>query len=111
FVLAALLLALPARGNSEPLRPPPPPAAPEAAGQPDYTGRTIARVEVRAPHGYSAAELQRFLEIRAGDPYSIRQIRRTIEVLSKLGEFSSIDVSAAEEGAGIALVFRLVSVP
>lgn len=85
--------------------------ASRADSLPDYSGRKVDSVRLIAPATWDRRELERFLEIRAGDPYSPRQIRRTIEVLSKLGEFSSIDVSATPQGESVSLVFRLVPVP
>ncbi|HVO30210.1 MAG TPA: POTRA domain-containing protein, partial [bacterium] len=89
------------------------PAAPisQLGSAPDYDGRPVAHVDVLPPRGTSAAELARFLEVRAGEPYSSRKVRRSIEVLSRLGDFSSIDVLAAESPAGLLLTFRILPVP
>lgn len=87
------------------------PAAAGAADALEYTGRRVDAVSVRGPDGYDARPLERFLEIRPGDPYSQRQVRRTLELLTKLGEFDRITVSASEAGGGLALVFQVQPKP
>lgn len=77
----------------------------------DYAGRRVESVAVTGPEGYDARALERFLEIRAGDPFSQRQVRRTLELLTKLGEFDRITVLASEAGEGVALVFQVQPKP
>lgn len=81
-------------------------------GLPDYTGRRVAAVQIVGPASAgNIEELSRFLEIRKGDVYSVRKVRRTIEVLAKLGNYSRIAVEAVDTDEGVVLTVRLEPVP
>ncbi len=84
-------------------------ATPAAAqNHAELEGKRVAQVHVVVPPGVDKKELERFLEIRAGDRWSARQVRRSIEVISKLGDFRSITAEAAETPEGIVLTLRLL---
>ena len=87
------------------------PPADALEGVPDHTGKRVAGVLLVGPPSIDEAELSRFLEIRKGDTYSARKVRRTIEVLAKLGNYSRIEVDATETSDGVVLTIRLDPVP
>src|SRR5438132_1952692 len=96
FVLAAVLLGL---GRIA------------AADTPDYEGKLIAGVILVTPPGHDPHDLYRFVELRKGDAYSATKVRRTIEVLAKLGDYSGIRAEVQESPSGLYLTFQLTPVP
>lgn len=87
------------------------PRAGAVEGVPDHTGKRVAAVQVIGPESSNIAELTRFLEIRKGDVYSARKVRRTIEVLAKLGSFHRIRVEAVEVAEGVVLTIHVEPIP
>src|SRR5579859_3041136 len=89
--------------------------APAVRASPDndreaLVGRRIAGVVLVTPPGREPGDLARFLEVRKGDLYTAAAVRRTIEVLSKLGDFADVRVEALDSPSGIYLTIRLTPV-
>ena len=52
----------------------------------------VAGVAVRVPPGEDAAAVEGLVELKSGDPLSPRVLRRTVELIYKLGRFSNVVV-------------------
>lgn len=81
------------------------------AHTPELEGKRVEGVILVTPPGHDPRDLYRFVEIRKGDAYSAAKVRRSIEVLSKLGDFSGIRVDAQDAPGGVFLTFQLTPVP
>lgn len=74
-----------------------------------HQGRTIVAVELRGAEqaGLDAGEGLRIIDIRPGDRFSIKAVRRSIKLLYHLGLFGQIRVTARSAGDGLELNFNL----
>jgi outer membrane protein assembly complex protein YaeT len=57
----------------------------------------VAGVAVRVPPGEDAAVAEGLVELKSGDPLSPRALRRTVELIYKLGRFSNVVVRTLPE--------------
>lgn len=66
----------------------------------------VSRIVILPPDAMSLNELNSLTDIREGDSYSRKALKRGIKLLYLKGIFSDISVDAAEEGGKITLSFR-----
>jgi outer membrane protein insertion porin family len=70
----------------------------------------VSSVRLEVPEG-DRARLERYVELRPGEPLSPERIRRAVELLFATGEFADVLVEREDTPAGVALSFRTVPAP
>lgn len=71
-------------------------------------GTTVDSVELVAPRGLDAKELEPLVLVRAGQPYSVALVSRTVELLYESGKVQNVYVYRRPAPHGTELVFRLI---
>lgn len=74
-------------------------------------GETVTKVTFSAPAEVDREKLERFVEIRTGEPFRRRAVRRSLELLEKLGEFREVEAFARPHQGGVEVIFRLTPRP
>jgi outer membrane protein insertion porin family len=85
-----------------------PPAAPPAGAAP--WGRPVAAVHIEAPLE-EAARLQRYVELRPGQPLEAEALRHLVELVHATGEYEDVQVEARDTPAGVEVALRPVPAP
>ncbi len=77
----------------------------------DYLGRPVASIRL-VVDGKETTEpaLSRIVEVRLGQPLSMRDIRETVLHLFALGRFDDVRVDASGQGTGVAVRFEMAGV-
>jgi outer membrane protein insertion porin family len=85
------------------------PLATGAAEIADLVGKAVATVQLfREGVPTTDRSTLDLIETRAGQPFSMRQVRESVIHLFNLGEFADVRVSATEDARGVALRYDLV---
>lgn len=85
------------------------PARAAQGGVEQYYGRTITSVRFEVDGRVEpSADLERLVDVRAGALLTREDVRASMDHLFQLGRYDDITPVAAESGAGVAVVFRLV---
>jgi len=74
-----------------------------------YDGRTIVAVDLVGPRAPTREAFEEMTKIRPGKPYSAAALRRMIESLYRLGEYTDIRVDAEPRAEGVALIVSFVA--
>jgi outer membrane protein insertion porin family len=74
-------------------------------------GETIASVTVDTTAAPEARGLDRYVELRKGDPFSAQAVRHVVSLLHATGAFADVRVEATRGPAGLDLVIRPVAAP
>jgi len=80
----------------------------QAAAAAPREGEPVAAVNVEAA---DSERLQRYVEIRPGEPYRAETVRHAAELLYATGEFEDVRVDADRTAAGLELTFRPLVAP
>ncbi|HVB34201.1 MAG TPA: POTRA domain-containing protein [Patescibacteria group bacterium] len=72
-----------------------------------FEGSTVVRVDVAAGPSVEAAVFQRLIQQKAGKPFSIATIRKSVAALQATKKFSAVQLSIEPERTGLALLFIL----
>jgi outer membrane protein assembly factor BamA len=77
-----------------------------------YAGRIVRAVQLETPKGVSASQLAYLVEQPIGAPLNPQAIRRSVELLFRLGQFDDVSahVSPLPDGS-VEVVFRLIPSP
>lgn len=77
-----------------------------------YTGRVVRSVRLDAPRGISSGQLSYLVEQQAGAAFNPQSVRRSVELLFRLGQFDDVQarVSTNDDGT-LDLVFVLTASP
>ena len=84
--------------------------APAAADAPPLEGETLASVRIEAGPE-EVRRLERYLEMRAGEPLRAAAVRRAVELFHATGDYEDVVVEARRGPSGIDLVFRPLPSP
>jgi outer membrane protein assembly factor BamA len=77
-----------------------------------FVGETVVAVEFRGPSGrFREQELGYLVEQKVGAPYDPRAVRRTLELLFRLGRFENVEARAVPRVGGVALILVLEPSP
>ncbi|MBI3609034.1 MAG: outer membrane protein assembly factor BamA [Nitrospirae bacterium] len=74
-----------------------------------YDGRPIVAVDLVGPKAPTREAFEELTKIRPGKPYSAAALRRTIDLLYRLGEYTDIRVDAEPRDDGVALTISFVA--
>lgn len=75
----------------------------------DYVGQPVASIRL-VIDGKETAEpgLSRLVDVRTGQPLSMRDVRETVLHLFAMGRFDDVRVDATRQGAGVGLRFEMI---
>lgn len=73
-------------------------------------GATVASVRIEAPPEESA-RLERYLELRPGEPLRAEEVRHVVELIHATGEYADVRVEARPAAGGVEVVFHPVPAP
>lgn len=100
-IAAGLLLALWVAGPALAGR------LPDRPGLERLRGSRVVDVRIEGA-GLSETEARGYVEVRAGDRFSLRAVRKSVKLLYHLGLFGQVRVQAAPAQGGVVLIFELV---
>ena len=77
-----------------------------------FTGRVVRSVRLETPRGTSANQLAYLVEQKAGEVFNPQSVRRSVELLFRLGQFDDVQARVITDADGsLELVFVLAASP
>jgi len=77
----------------------------------DRSGETVVEVAFEGPSSRASDEYMYLVEQREGRPYDPLAVRRSVELLFRLGQFDDVQARVVDVSGGLRLTFVLVSSP
>jgi outer membrane protein assembly factor BamA len=77
----------------------------------DRSGKAVVEVVFDGPSRRASAEYMYLVEQEEGGPYDPLAVRRSVELLFRLGQFDDVQARVSEVSGGLRLTFVLVSSP
>ncbi len=85
------------------------PAAASDVDPTQFTGRVLRAVRLETPRGAASGQLGYLVEQKAGDVFNPQSVRRSVELLFRLGQFDDVQARVTPNDDGsLDLVFALV---
>ena len=76
-----------------------------------FEGRTVTKVDLSANPGMDIESFRALLTVKAGQPFSMKAMRESVDALQKTNLFSQVQVSVEPEQAGLRVLFILQPAP
>lgn len=81
-------------------------AAAEVTAPAEFEGKIIKQVEFSPPQPVGRGDLQRLLQLHAGKPLRMADVRTSIKQLYRTGEYANIEIDTSPAPGGVALLIR-----
>lgn len=76
-----------------------------------WAGRVVRSVAFDVPPGVDEASLRYLVEQDEGQPYDVRRVGRSVELIFRLGQFDDVQARVREVADGVALTFVVTPAP
>lgn len=87
------------------------PQAQQPSSYEGFEGRTVTKVDLSANPGMDIESFRALLTVKAGQPFSMKAMRESVDALQKTNLFSQVQVSVEPEQAGLRVLFILQPAP
>jgi outer membrane protein insertion porin family len=87
------------------------PQAQQPSSYEGFEGRSVTKVDISANSAMDIESFRALLTVEAGQPFSLKAMRESVDALQKTNLFSQVQVSVEPEQAGLRVLFILQPAP